>query len=83
MPDSSFTVVLLPAPLGPMYPTSSPRRTVKETSSTAVTSRWRRRTTPASAPSMPALRSATRKRLVRPAARMWISEADDELIDFS
>ena len=30
MPDMTLTVVDLPAPLGPMYPTSSPASTSKE-----------------------------------------------------
>src|SRR5256885_4563161 len=71
MPASTLMVVDLPAPLGPMYPTSSPRSMEKETPSRARTSRWRRRSTPRTAPQRPGARSAIWKVLTRLSTRIW------------
>src|SRR5262245_18453195 len=68
MPASSFTVVDLPAPFGPMYPTISPRSMARSMPRSAWTVLCRRATTPASAPRRPGRRTATRKLFARPRA---------------
>ena len=65
MPDMTLTVVDLPAPLGPMYPTSSPASISKEIRSRAWMVRYRRCASPRSAPKMPGFRSAIRNVLTR------------------
>src|SRR5208283_3696778 len=54
-----FSVVVLPAPLGPRNPTTSPAARSKEMSSTAAISLERRRTRLRSAAAAPASRSLT------------------------
>ena len=53
-------VVDLPAPFGPMKPSSSPRSSENDTPASASTVRWRRCTSPRSAPITPGSRSAMR-----------------------
>ena len=60
-PESIFSVVVFPAPLGPRKPTISPGCSTKEMPSTAVTSSRRLRTRLASAAPTPDSRSVTRK----------------------
>ena len=61
MPDSSFTVVDLPAPFGPMQPDQLPPASrAKETRSRARTVRCRLLAMPRTAPHSPGRRSATR-----------------------
>ncbi len=53
-------VVDLPAPFGPISPTSSPRSSWNETPLSASTVRQRRRNSPRTAPIAPGSRSAMR-----------------------
>ena len=60
IPERILMVVDLPAPFGPMKPSSSPASSQNETSTSASTIRCRRRISPFTAPRMPGSRSATR-----------------------
>ena len=75
IPEMTLTVVDLPAPLGPMYPTSSPASISKEIPSRALMVRCRRWASPRRAPQMPGLRSAMRKVLTRLSTMIWGKEA--------
>ena len=59
-PESIFSVVVLPAPLGPRKPTTSPGSTLKDTAFTASTSRVRRWNRLLAACHKPGSRSGTR-----------------------
>src|ERR671930_628233 len=72
-PESIFRVVVLPAPLGPRKPTTSPAATSKETPATASTSRWVRANRPRTAARSPSSRTGTTKVLRRSAT--WTSAA--------
>ena len=61
----TLTVVDFPAPLGPMYPTSSPGSIENDTPSRAFTVWYFLRATPRSAPQIPGARSAIRNVLTR------------------
>ena len=65
IPEMTLTVVDFPAPFGPMYPTSSPSLIEKVTPSKAFMVRYFRCATPRTAPHIPGVRSAMRKRLTR------------------
>ena len=64
IPLSSFTVVDLPAPLGPTYATASPASIDRSTWSTAVLSTNRRTKRCLTAPRIPGSLSGLRKTLV-------------------